>query len=149
MLKCRKYPLGLFHPLQAAGTAAIAAQLRMRKPDERIQLPRGGFVNAVCVVQQYIIDLAHAAAGKAAERFYRRGGGKHPYRRADGDMAVCGKVGKLAAYRHFPAVHPEPAAPPEAERSLRSLRGGYFEYIRTGAVRLLIRRLFTYPMREK
>ena len=56
-------------------------------------------------------------------------------------MGIAGQVHADGRNGHRPFVHSEPAAPPEAQRSLRPFGGRYLVYRPTGAVRFLIGQL--------
>lgn len=62
-----------------------------------------------------IIDLLDFARSGAAERADGRGERKHPYRRADRNAVKRREVDIYRLDRHFPTMHAEAPAPPEAQ----------------------------------
>ena len=90
------------------------------------------------VVQQNVINFLDFSLRPYAELPHRRAQREYPYGRAYGNVAVFSQIYGYILYRHRPAVHAEPAAPPESERSLRALRSLYFIYVSAQSVRRFV-----------
>ena len=89
-------------------------------------------------MDQNVVRLPHPARRLPAESPHRTGKGKDPDGGANSNPVIFFQIIGDRTDRHIPAVHGVPAAPPEARRALRPLRGTDFKKLCPGLLRQLI-----------
>ena len=101
--------MGLFsliNGLEAALSAADAAQARAPETQQTVHFLGSVPVNAVLVVDQNIVRLPDLPRRLGAEATHRCRQGEHPYGGADGHMVVFHQVPVHRDNGHGPPVHP-------------------------------------------